>query len=655
MSFISKSINHKLLCMFILIALVPLVVVSIFGLTETIDTLKQEAVLNLKTAREEKAIVIYDYFNNIKKHLLFLSHQKDIIRLITGEKAADAGIHQSDNDMNLFLKTYDFPGMAVVKAKNLELASYADMDEKQAMDLVANPAVRDLCQKALKTRQTQATDYMQLGNSKENNMYAIAPVSYENKVIGLILLQLNKKHLDKILQTNLGLGDNGEVTLIGKDRYTRSNCRFSSEDTLKKIKLDAPYISKALNGENLEDIVVGPHKWNALISCAPLSLKKETGFDLDWAILAECSEKEIMAPINHIFNGIVVVAVLAVVGAIVCGILAARSVASPVSRLTRNLQLLAEGDLTVERLPVTGKDELSKMTNSFNTMLDTLRNQVQQMQSGVQELSAAIAQIGGAIAELAANSAETSTSVTEISTTMEEVKQTSHMASEKAQNVAEMTLQVNEVSKEGINATMESVDGMNHIKEEMGSLADSIIKLSDQTQSISDIISAVGDIAEQSNLLAVNAAIEAAKAGEFGKGFAVVAQEVKSLSEQSKNSTRQVNGILNEIQKATSSAVMATERGSKAVDSGVKLSEAAGSAIKALSENISNSSRAASQISASSRQQLSGIDQLAIALESIKEATQQNISGVEQLEQAVESIRTLSEDIREMTGQFKIN
>jgi methyl-accepting chemotaxis protein len=110
---------------------------------------------------------------------------------------------------------------------------------------------------------------------------------------------------------------------------------------------------------------------------------------------------------------------------------------------------------------------------------------------------------------------------------------------------------------------MTSIEGMKKIQTQMESIAESVVKLSEQSQAIGEIIASVNDLAEQSNLLAVNAAIEAAKAGEQGKGFAVVAQEVKSLAEQSKQATSQVRTIFNDIQKATTAAVLATEQGAR--------------------------------------------------------------------------------------------
>ena len=184
----------------------------------------------------------------------------------------------------------------------------------------------------------------------------------------------------------------------------------------------------------------------------------------------------------------------------------------------------------------------------------------------------------------------------------------------------------------------ETLAGMNRIREQMEFIAGSIVRLSEQSQAIGEIIATVNDLAEQSNLLAVNAAIEAAKAGEQGKGFAVVAQEVKSLAEQSKQATAQVRGILGDVQKATSAAVMATEQGSKVVEAGVKQSAEVNEAIRQLGESIAEAAQASTQIAASSQQQVVGMDQVAQAMESIKVASAQNVAGTKQAEAAAQQL-----------------
>jgi PAS domain S-box-containing protein len=256
--------------------------------------------------------------------------------------------------------------------------------------------------------------------------------------------------------------------------------------------------------------------------------------------------------------------------------------------------------------------------------------------------------------ELAAVSARTAESVNETTSTVEEVKQTTQLSSQKSLSVSERAQTAVSIAQQGNSAVIRTVEGINHIRELMESVAESIVKLSEQTQAIGEIITAVSDLAQQSNLLAVNAAIEASKAGEHGKGFAVVAREIKSLADQSKQATLQVRAILGEIQKATSASVMAAEQVSKAVDGGVKQAADSGESIRKLAESIAESAQAATQIAASSQQQFIGMDQIALAMENIKQATQQNVSGTKQAEQAAHNLNELGQKLKEMVGKYKL-
>ena len=173
----------------------------------------------------------------------------------------------------------------------------------------------------------------------------------------------------------------------------------------------------------------------------------------------------------------------------------------------------------------------------------------------------------------------------------------------------------------------------------MCSIGESITRLHERSQAVGDIVSTVADLAEQSNLLAVNASIEAAKAGDMGKGFAVVAQEIRNLAEQSKDSTKQVRAILSEVQKATGKAVLAAEQGSKSVADGGRQADEAGQAIGTLTGTVQEATRAAVQIAASSQQQLVGMEQVGRAMENIKQATAQNAEGARQLATAAHSLQ----------------
>ncbi|MCX8012965.1 MAG: methyl-accepting chemotaxis protein, partial [Rectinema sp.] len=223
-----------------------------------------------------------------------------------------------------------------------------------------------------------------------------------------------------------------------------------------------------------------------------------------------------------------------------------------------------------------------------------------------------------------------------------------------AHNVAEAVSHTDEVRKEGIASLEAMSQSIERIKEQMEKIAQSILNLSEQSQAIAEIISAVDDIAEQSNLLAVNAAIEAAKAGEQGKGFSVVAQEVKSLADQSKQSTRQVRKILSDIQKATSNAIMATEQGNKEVALGVEKSREVNAAIESLSDSIQGSTQLTQQITYANDQQLTGIEQINMAMDNIKVASRQNVDAARNLEQAVNTIKELSTNLKTLVERYKV-
>jgi methyl-accepting chemotaxis protein len=327
-------------------------------------------------------------------------------------------------------------------------------------------------------------------------------------------------------------------------------------------------------------------------------------------------------------------------------------------RMSRSLKVLAGrasqiagGDLTVRVKPQSEDDVLG---NAFLTMSESLRSIITEFVEAVNVLASAASEIMASTAQLASSAAETATAVTETTATVEEVKQTSQLSSQKARTVSDEAQSAAEVAQSGKRSVDETIHGMNDIRQQMSAIAESILRLSAQSREIGEIIATVDDLAAQSKLLAVNASIEAAKAGEEGKGFSVVAQEVKSLAELSKQATTQVRGILNEIQKATSKAVLATEHGNQAVESGVRQSAAAGASIGALAESISEAAQAATQIAATSQQQFVGMDQVALAMESIKGAATQTVASTKQAETAAQQLHDLGQRLKQLVERFKV-
>ena len=314
-------------------------------------------------------------------------------------------------------------------------------------------------------------------------------------------------------------------------------------------------------------------------------------------------------------------------------------------------QALAENDLTVTCTPVSPQDSLG---NAFVAMIANLRGMGRETQEAARLISASATQIAVMSSQLAASSAETAAAVNETSTTVEEIKVTAQLVNQKASFVSESAQDTAQMALAGHKSVGETITGMDKIRRQMDFIAEGIVKLSEQSMSIGEIIATVNDLAGQSNLLAVNASIEAAKAGEHGKGFAVVAQEMRSLAEQSRQATEQVRRILNDIQKAISSAVMATEQGGKTVEAGVRQTIETESSIQSIEQGADGTVQAAAQILASTNEQVAGLNQVALAMENIRAASDQIVLSTRQSENSTSELTEMGKKLRQLVERFKV-
>ena len=283
---------------------------------------------------------------------------------------------------------------------------------------------------------------------------------------------------------------------------------------------------------------------------------------------------------------------------------------------------------------------------------DTLREMVKRLQSSAIQVTSSSAQILAASTQTASTTREQASAVNQITSTVQQIKVSAEQVAQRAQGVAESAVQATQVAKKGKQAVSAAIGGMQDIEQKVQVIAENILALSEKTQQIGDIIDTVSDIAGQSNILALNAAIEAAQAGEAGKGFRVVADEVRNLSEQSRQAAAQVKGILGDIQKATNLTVMATEQGTKGVNTGSELVSRMAETISELGQVVEISAQAAQQIVAGVEQQTIGLDQIAIGMNDINQAAQQSAAGAQQSQQAVQDLTQLAEQLKNAVAEY---
>lgn len=359
---------------------------------------------------------------------------------------------------------------------------------------------------------------------------------------------------------------------------------------------------------------------------------------------------------SSVSEGVVRAAGIGLAALLLCLIAAAmlsRLVTVPLERLAQAAAGIASGDLR-QQIDIRSKDEVGELAQSFGKMTKMVTHLVADLRSAAADIEREANSSLTTSSQQSAMAHEQASAISETSTTVAEIAQTAKQATSYADSVISGTQRSEALSTEGQKVVAESVAGMEKLGEQVRAIAVAITELNERTLQIGDIITTVRDVAEQSNLLALNASIEAAKAGDHGRGFAVVAMEMRALAEQSKVAAIQVRALLGEVQKGTKAAVAATDEGSRRAQAAMALAQSAGSAILGLAEVIKESSAAARQIAGNTRQQTIGVEQIATAMSELSVAMADSVNGTRQIEQVAGNLSNLSKKFSELVGRYQL-
>jgi len=314
---------------------------------------------------------------------------------------------------------------------------------------------------------------------------------------------------------------------------------------------------------------------------------------------------------------------------------------------------IARGDLTL-RGKVTN-DALGNVVDSVNYMLDNFTKVLERVRKGALDVSSSSNEILVASEQMLNGAVQQDQEITNTSSAVEELTVSMKQVSNNAEASAEAARRALDAAEQGNRAVRDTLDGMQRIRASVQATAKKIKSLGDRSLEISEIISVINDITEQTNLLALNAAIEAARAGEAGRGFAVVADEVRKLAEHSRNATKDIAALIKAIQAETNEAVVVMEEGTKEVEVGARLADQAGKALEAISSVVRQSAELVQEISLASKQQVRGTEGVANAMQIISNITRQTSQGARQTARTVEELVKLSEQLNEALSQFRVS
>jgi methyl-accepting chemotaxis protein len=325
-----------------------------------------------------------------------------------------------------------------------------------------------------------------------------------------------------------------------------------------------------------------------------------------------------------------------------------------VNRLIESLEQFADGDLSVEIDYDNANDEIGRLFAGFNNTVRKIKELIINITEAVQATASASTQISSSAEELAAGAQEQSSQTSEIATAMEEITSTILETSNHTNLAAQAVKKSSKIAEEGKSVVQETVDGMERIAEVVGSAAETVNRLGEDSKKIGEIINVINDIADQTNLLALNAAIEAARAGEQGRGFAVVADEVRKLAERTTTATKEIADMIQRLQQGTNETVESIEQGVEEVNKGKEIASKAGSSMEQIEESSINAMDLITQVATASEEQSATAEEISRSIESINNVAHESAVGVEQIARATEDLSRLTENLQNLIEMFNL-
>jgi methyl-accepting chemotaxis protein len=339
---------------------------------------------------------------------------------------------------------------------------------------------------------------------------------------------------------------------------------------------------------------------------------------------------------------------------IVIAVLIVRSISNSLTNMLRLIQKIAAKDLVAEDVEVTSSDEVGKAEVALNSMKNTLHEMVQGIAATAEHLANASEEISAGASQSVETARVQNDQTLQVATAMHQMSTTVHQVSEHSQKAAESSHKAAQAARQGGEVVEQTLTTMRSIAESSRTVAARIAQLGKSSEEIGKIVAVIDDLADQTNLLALNAAIEAARAGEQGRGFAVVADEVRKLAERTTQATQGIGKMIQSIQTETRNAVEAIELGNRDVEAGVDKTSASGTALKEIIEMSEQVGDMISQIATAATQQSSATEQVSNNVSQISSLTKGSSVAAEQTAKACADLSAMAGDLQSLVNQFNL-
>ena len=376
--------------------------------------------------------------------------------------------------------------------------------------------------------------------------------------------------------------------------------------------------------------------------------------------LIAANKKEVdstLVRIIHVVIGakyaILVAIVLAIIAAAACGMLLMRALLQPMHSIVGTIGAIGSGDLT-QRMRLARRDEFNVVETGFNSMADSLTALVSQAQRSAIQVATSVTEIAATSRQQQATASEIAATTTEIGATSREISATSRDLVRTMSEVSSAAEQTATLAGGGQIGLSRMEDTMRNVVDAAGSVNGKLAVLNEKAGHITHVVTTINKVADQTNLLSLNAAIEAEKAGEYGRGFVVVASEIRRLADQTAIATYDIEQIVREIQSSVSAGVMGMDKFSEEVRRGMNEMQAVGEQLSQIIQHVQTLAPRVAMVNEGMHAQATGADQITQALTQLSDATQQTVESLRQSSLAIEGLSTVAADLRHGVSRFKV-
>ena len=471
-------------------------------------------------------------------------------------------------------------------------------------------------------------------------------IMHEGRLVGAHGMDVSLNGLTEIVK-KIRLGETGYLLLVENTGKVLADAKYP-EHTFQEFDevSDGVFRSIANFNSGLHEVTLDGDDYFANIY---------TSESLGWKFVGLVQKEEVMASANTMTITIIVLSIILIIVFVILGSYISRLISQPITEVSDGLTVISQGggDLT-QRLDIKTKDETGKLANSFNLFLNLIAQLVTQINQCAQSVTQTAQATSAQATELTDSTTQQQQSLEMAATAINEMAATANEVAASCANAAELASQTQQAAQLGHGVITQTVSSVAELSSTITDANANITQLDSESESIMSILSVIRGIAEQTNLLALNAAIEAARAGEHGRGFAVVADEVRALSQRTSESTEEIASQLDKLRRMTEQVSQEMRKSLDKTEKTVELSQSAQTHFADITESIQTISDVNTQIATAAEEQQHVAEDISRNVVEIKNASDSVTQVANNAAQSGDKLEKLSVKLTDLVGQFKV-